>query len=342
MMDYLEIEPPSCDGRCPNPAIINRHERVFVEQKFDGHRALLHLDKHFDRAYLTSRHISKKTGLFTENGANVPHITMEAADVATTKELEYTVLDGELIVPGYLFEAVQSVTGSLPAVAIDWQNKNQKAKLVVFDILFINGRDIRGLPYEDRKLHLESFLKDNSLEYIHSAVYYEVEAPEDIKLHYKSVIESGGEGLILKIPTASYGYGWTKMKKESTYDVVITGFDWGEGKFKCMIGAVRFGIYINGQLTEIGKCSGMSDGNVGWCSDIGIPQPNRTGSYIMALTNDQPEGSRAWFTNNRDKLIGRVIEVKGNGLTKHGAIRHPQFIRLRDDKNAEQCGPLKA
>jgi len=335
MTDYLEIEPASCDGK------INTIGRVYIEHKLDGHRALLHMCKNFDRAYLTSRRISKKTSLFAENGLNVPQIIEQAHKIILQENMYYTVLDGEILVPNHPFEAVQTVMGSHSNVSIEWQKNNQLAKYVVFDILFLNGKDVRNLPFNHRLELVEEFIKKFDGHFGHVWGAY-VTNFEDIQKKFDEYTSQGGEGLILKDPVQRYGKGWKKLKFEDTYDVVITGFNWGEGKFRAMIGAVRFGIYLNGKLTEIGKCSGMLDGNVEWQCDDGIPKPNREGSYIMASTQEQPEGSRAWFTINREKLIGSVMEVMGKGLTKKGVIRHPQFGRLRHDKSAEQCGALQA
>jgi len=339
-----EIEPGSCDGGCPNPAITGIPAYVLVEEKLDGHRALLHLHRSFDRAYLTSRRISKKTGRYAENGLNVPHIIAPAADSIRFLDCDYTVLDGELFVPGFSFEDVQSVTGSLSHVAIAWQKENKPAVLRVFDILYMNGVDVRHKSLRYRKSLVSEAIDSLGSRFIQKVDFKLVENPEEIKLLYESILDSGGEGLILKNPDSSYGQDWTKMKKTSTYDVVVMGYKEGErnGKFREMVGAVIFGIYKDGKLVEVGKCSGMSDGIVSWVTDNRMPgTPNREGSWIVSYFDDQPEGTRAWFTINRDKLLGTVIEVKGNGLTKHGKIRHPRFVRLRPDKAPQMCQSLK-
>ena len=50
------------------------------------------------------------------------------------------------------------------------------------------------------------------------------------------------------------------------------------------------------------------------------------------------EEDRAYMTRHKDELIGTVIEVKGNEIFNDtGRIRHPRFVRYRDDKRAEEC-----
>jgi hypothetical protein len=101
-----------------------------------------------------------------------------------------------------------------------------------------------------------------------------------------------------------------------------------------LTGAVQFGAYIDGELKNVGQCSGMSDGGVFWRGG----EPNRSGSWIEPISQHQTEGTRAWFTVHQQELIGTVIEVRCNAVTKAGALRHPQFVRTRPDKDAALCG----
>lgn len=330
--DLLQLAPATCDGKAPDNDII-------VEHKLDGHRALLHFGSSLKRAYLTSRRVSKKTGLYAENGLCVPHITEPPHHLATLNQFGYTVLDGEILVPNAAFEDVQSVLGSFPEKAIAWQEENEFAVFMVYDCLFYDGLDIREKSWLERTrckrkiiLRLSRYLR--SFAHIRELSSFRLETMDDVKPVFDQVVGNGGEGLILKDPFARYGRGWSKMKAETTYDVVITGYETGQGKFSELIGALRFGAYDEeGNLVSIGKCSGMLDGNVRW---EGGP-PNRKGSFLVPEGDDQPVGTRAWFAARRYDLRGMVIEVKCNGLTKHGKLRHPQFVRLREDKNGEQC-----
>lgn len=50
------------------------------------------------------------------------------------------------------------------------------------------------------------------------------------------------------------------------------------------------------------------------------------------------EEDRAYMTKHKDDLLGAVIEVKGNEIFNDtGRIRHPRFVRYREDKRAEEC-----
>lgn len=324
-MKPMQIGPVRCDGIGKKPGA------VIAEEKIDGHRGLMHIGGELDRMYLTGRGISVHTKEYTERGLNVPHLNA-AHEIAKKAGLGYTILDGEGVMSGQPFEHVQSVMGGLPETGIAFQEKHGPLTYRVFDALIVDGKDIRALPLRQRHAGVYRLLQ-----MLTGACNIErVRWNENCTLDemYERVVAEGGEGTVEKDLDAAYGVGWRKRKKAMTFDVVVMGFTQGVGKFKQMVGAVQFGAFIDGKLTSVGQCSGMSDGRVDWKGGA----PNRDGSWIELLSGAQPEGTRAWFTANQHTLVGRVIEVKANGVTKHGALRHPQFVRVRNDKDAAQCG----
>jgi DNA ligase-1 len=130
---------------------------------------------------------------------------------------------------------------------------------------------------------------------------------------YESVLARGGEGIMLKRLDALYVQGgrpvnnWLKAKKSATFDCVVMGFTKGKGKYNNRIGALVFGQYVNGKLSELGQASGMSD----------------------AERND--------MSLRPDTYIGKVVTIKGMERLKSGAIRHPQYAGIRHDKDRHQC-----
>lgn len=124
------------------------------------------------------------------------------------------------------------------------------------------------------------------------------------------VVGCHGEGAMLKNPNSDYLPGmrrantWYKVKKFDTIDMFVTGFDPGQGKYEGLIGAI---VCQTTDGMEV-RCSGMSD--------------------------DQ----RIFMTARQDRIIRErwVLEVKYFGLTA-GTPRHPQFLRWREDKQADQC-----
>lgn len=110
----------------------------------------------------------------------------------------------------------------------------------------------------------------------------------------------GWEGLVFKM--ANYR-GWYKLKFEWTVDVVITGLKDGVGLHSGLIGSVSVAVWKGKELLEIGWASGFD------------------------------EDQRSELSESD---IGRVIEVKCQGIIRD-RLRHPRFVRWRDDKEASEC-----
>jgi ATP-dependent DNA ligase len=75
------------------------------------------------------------------------------------------------------------------------------------------------------------------------------------------------------------------------------------------IGAIRFGVWKNGKLVQVGRCSGLSD------------------------------ELRAEISYNKEKYIDRVIEVEAMRIISKetGSLENPRFLMFRDDKNSKDC-----
>lgn len=115
--------------------------------------------------------------------------------------------------------------------------------------------------------------------------------------------EKGIEGWIIKeMCRAPF---WWKLKVEQTLDLIVTGLKMGNaGKFQNQVGALLGSVYINGELKEIAAVSGFTD--------------------------------KERFSLG-DHTIGRIIEVKYQNIASKGRLRHPRFLRFREDKNEYEC-----
>lgn len=291
-------------------------EQWVAEEKFDGSRYLAHILKKGIRLF--SRHISKVDGNRVEKSHNLPHITH-----ITYTGLEDTILDGEVTIPGKDFGDVIRIMGTKdPQEAVQKQNTLGAAVYNAFDILQYKGRDVKSLPLKERRALLERAAKEMGNPYIKVVP----QITTDKENYYREVVSRGGEGLILKNLNSPYIPGgrdsdkWIKAKKHRTYDVIVLGFEQPEKysvntKGETIINRnfargwvknIRWGVYKEGKLTEMGSTSGMTD------------------------------SERQEVTTNQKKYIGTVIEVEGQMFFKEG-VRHVQFVRFRPDANPEEC-----
>lgn len=135
-----------------------------------------------------------------------------------------------------------------------------------------------------------------------------VSDPNNVYEYCKSITEKEKwEGVIIKKDSISLCY---KYKAETTYDVVVTGFKMAKkGKTDNMKGLI-------GSLI----CAASVDGN-----------PLEVVCAVSGMTMKE----RREFSKNIP--IGEVIEVKTQGITHKGKLRHPRFVRLRPDKDASMC-----
>lgn len=246
--------------------IIANPKSYLIEEKYDGHRGMLQFTDGAIRVF--SRNVSKQTNWFSENTDQLPHIR----DFNFPKELVGTVIDSEILVdvPNCDCRVVQSITGSLPERAINWQVENSFAYVSAFDILYYKGYLVANLPLWKRKLILANVLEkleptifrfapiglSNKEVIVEKCSFYlennnHFKPFKDLKLepllaklytvdnlvdYYRKTVGEGKEGLMLKPMEGVYlynrGLNYLKMKPELTFDVVIMGYDKAEHFFE--------------------------------------------------------------------------------------------------------------
>lgn len=332
-----------------------------AQQKYDG--ALYMLEKIDDNhIYLFARTKSKKTGELVEKSANVPHIIEWAKSLPND-----TILLGEIYVPGGKSNDVTKIMGCLPARAISRQFDSDEFEPVhyyVFDCIRWNGYNFINTGFVARFKHFQDWYKTNKINgYVEQAHVY----TDNFEQVLHDIFAEGGEGLVFKRFDAIYEPGkrptrtYFKMKEHlDSIDLVCIGLEdpirkysgkeletwryWIERGEKDQNGAFQWypteersyyndykinphiympvtkpwyygwknsmvlGLYKDGELVEVGKvASGLTD----------------------TIRKDMSE--------NPDNYIGQVVEVEAMSTTKDGALRHPVFIRMRDDKDPQDC-----
>ena len=118
------------------------------------------------------------------------------------------------------------------------------------------------------------------------------------------------EGLVFKNSQALWGSAFGRMKRDAQMDYVCMGFE-----------------------------SSDSDRHAGWgvASILGglhdADGVLRQACKVSGLTDDQ----RRAFYDYPTGYVGRVFTAEGKAVTKTGALRHPNFVRWRDDKAPIEC-----
>lgn len=232
-------------------------------------------------------------------GGSLPHIEARLAELFPPD----TWIDGEVIAP-VGWGDVQSALGSNTDKAA---RRSAPLTYCVFDLLAHGGIDARALPLSQRRELLAKVLVVDGT--TAGSVRLVEQLPASQVVHDQWVA-AGVEGSIVKDPTKPYGsgkrgHGWYKIKRKYSLDAILTRFEEGTGSNAGQAGVMVFSQWRDGELVERGKCKILGD------------------------------AFRAEINANLEQYLGQVVEIQHMGRMKDG-IRHPQFLRFRPDKAADE------
>jgi bifunctional non-homologous end joining protein LigD len=240
------------------------------------------------------------------------------------KELSYikskdVVLDGELT----FFKNGKNIF--MTVLANPETKAGMVAKLMLFDIIRYN-KDLTKLPLKDRI----KILTDIAPKGKHVMVIETIITPSSFKQTYKKILKNKGEGIIMKPENSKYVFDsrkhWIKVKGVYTEDCIVIGITQGLGKRKDTFGALILAQYDkHNQLKIVGRTSGFDDATLLKLYSIISKMPNH--HYPQFHISD----AKKWVPPRL------VVEVKYFEKTQYGILRHPVFLRIRDDKLPSDC-----
>lgn len=173
---------------------------------------------------------------------------------------------------------------------------------VVADVVMSYGLDfIPYMVYEGEKFNNPKAVFAHSC---YRGTVPRTTLPKDIPLHEDC------EGYVLKNGNAVPFEEPLKVKQELTADLVVMGYTQGKGKYEGLIGSITGGIFVDDKLKAVADVGGFDD------------------------------ATRHNITTNAMLYRGKVFEVKYQYVGRGGRLRHPRFIRWRNDKPADQCTEL--
>jgi ATP-dependent DNA ligase len=193
----------------------------------------------------------------------------------------------------------------------------------VFDILWLDGRDVTPLPIEERRALLERLPLKKPL---HHVELLDGDTP------WERACRDGWEGVIAKRRGSPYEHKrskhWLKMKCEASQELVVGGFTDPQGA-RVGLGALLVGYYEGNDFVFAGK--------VGTGFDTKL---------LLELRRrfDKSEQPKPPFTKGTGLPRVRahwvhpeiVVQVSFIEWTPHGKLRHPRLIGVRFDKNARE------
>ena len=206
------------------------------------------------------------------------------------------------------------------------------ATFYAFDILGFGDYDLRALPLLQRKELLREILP--SVGPIRFSDHIEEKGSE----MYEQVCAMGLEGVVAKRTEAPYRGGrskdWLKIRALTTDDFVVVGWTQPKGS-RAGFGALHLGQYgAGGELRYVGSVgTGFDDHLLEEIHAQLSPLEKKGPPFIGDVPNGRGRGDRGhhWVS----PVL--VCEVRYREFTEQGLLRHPVFVRLRDDKPAEEC-----
>ncbi len=295
----LVREPPSGD-------------RWVHEIKFDGYRIQAHAENGAVR-------------LFTRSGVDWTEKFAPLVKSLHELKVRSAMIDGEVIV-----EDQRGASSFVELVHDLKTGRSERMTFVTFDLLFLDGTDVRSLPLGERKALLEVLLRKQKKS---SPICYSEHLSGDGRAVLTEACKLGLEGVISKRIDKPYRSGrhddWLKSKCKQSNEFVVAGY-LDSSAVKHAAGALVLGYYESKRLVYAGRVgTGFSRRTSGeiW----GTLQSMRveTAPFSKPLTPEQAKGVN-WV---RPKL---VAQVEYRAWTGDGLLRQATFKAVREDKPARQ------
>ena len=314
-------DPSALDGarRKPMPRQIEPQLATLVDATPDG-PAWLHEIK-LDGYRILCRIEGGAARLLSRNGHDWTKRFLAISEALTALPAESAILDGEAVVfdgqGRSSFQALQNALARGSAARVD---------LVLFDVLFLDGYDVRPAPLLERKQLLRALV---------------TRGPADSVIHFSDHVVGRGaeffaaacarqvEGIVAKRADAPYRSGrsraWLKVKCSKRQELVIAGFT-EPGGSRAGFGALLLGAY-------------GADDDLHYCGKVGT---GFDGATLKAIRNalDRIERKTSAFVDP-PRMRGAhwvqprlVAEISFTEWTADRRVRHPVFVGLREDKDA--------
>jgi bifunctional non-homologous end joining protein LigD len=217
-------------------------------------------------------------------------------------------------------------------------------KFYAFDLLRLNGKDLRGSPIEERKAKLAALLKNSP-----PPVRYSASFTQNIDELLSRVRELSLEGLIGKRAGSKYNSKrsgtWIKIKLYQQGSFVIGGYTQPTGERKHM-GALLVGVYENGKLKFAGRVgTGFSEKLLKALSvELNNIAVKSCPFYNLPATGRGLDPGITAAEMKRCIWVkpSMVCQVKFTEWTRDDRLRQPVFLGIREDKSASEVVREKA
>ena len=273
------------------------------ETKWDGFRAI---------AVAKPGHASLYSRNLIDTSRKYPTICQALASVT-----QQVVLDGELV-------ALDEHGRSRFQLLQNAEREKVHLLYCVFDLLYLDGKDLRGKPLIERKELLKAVLPKSPL-----LLYSTHVVGEGIKAFNKAK-RAGEEGVMAKLSASRYHSGvrtrdWLKVKASQEQEVVIVGFT-APRRSRKYFGALVLAVREGNRWEYAGRAGTGFDAET---------LRSLHAMLVPLITETKPIAEKVPDAANTTWVKPKLVaEVKFTEWTAAGEMRHPVFLGLRTDKKA--------
>jgi bifunctional non-homologous end joining protein LigD len=270
-------------------------ERWVHEIKFDGYRVQLHI-------------ANENIKVFTRRGNDWTNRFKKVSNEAFLIGANSAIIDGEVVVPA------ADGTTDFAVLQNQLRGKADKIVMVAFDLLYLNGYDLRKLPLIERKAHLKKLIAKTAIQFSES---FEIDGPEI----FKHACRTGLEGVVSKVRDSKYASGrgndWVKKTCAQRETLSIAGFAMDGSKWDGLYLARRKG----DDLIYAGKVDhGFDKDSAKELQAKLKPLIRKTQPYSKRIAH-----RGIWVEPSL------LAEIEYRAKSAEGKVRHPFFKGLRED-----------
>ncbi|NLB52488.1 MAG: DNA ligase D [Syntrophomonadaceae bacterium] len=296
---------------------VPKGENWIYELKYDGYRVIAFVEG--NRARLMTRNGNDYTARFQP-------VSSSLIDWAAGRAM---VLDGEM--------TVTDASGKTDFQALQNYMKNPQAQnltFIVFDLLALDGTDLRNRPLSNRKEILEALMKDSP-----KNLWYSRHVRGKGSESFAVACEMGMEGIVGKKSNSIYSGtrngDWIKLKCDKRQEFIIGGYALSD-KRTSGISSLFLGVYEGKDLIYAGRAgTGLSESRIQELEEK-FKAITRTASPFKLAPKPRSNEKVTWLA---PKL---VAEIKFAEWTEDNLLRQASFKGLRTDKKPQEVKREKA
>lgn len=323
----------------------NIEDDLFVEYKYDGERAQIHIKGNGEIKMFSRQH---------ENiTAQYPDIVEELKKSFKGKN---AIIEGEIVAIDKEtgeFKDFQVLMSRRRKYDIEEYVKKIPVNFFIFDLLFSEGKSVLKSPLKERKKIIKENFKENGT--IKLSKEIETREPSEVEEFFDRSLKDGAEGVMIKGANTIYqagsrGWRWVKYKKDyqtelsDTFDLVVIGGIHGTGRRGGTYGSLLVASFD----PKTNKYYSFTKVGTGFTDEVLESLPKMLDKYKLKEKHRLVETEMevdVWFEPvilmeimGAEITISPIHKVAENKLKKGGlALRFPRFLSWRKDKKSEQA-----